>query len=48
MISVYYYLRVAKAMYRDLAPEEEGYAAPVRVPAAVASMSMSAAGAGAP
>ena len=35
MISVYYYLLVAKAMYRDLAPEEEGYAAPVRVPAAV-------------
>ncbi|MFC2469206.1 MAG: proton-conducting transporter membrane subunit, partial [Negativicutes bacterium] len=35
MISVYYYLLVAKAMYRDLAAEEEGYAAPVRVPTAV-------------
>ena len=33
MISVYYYLLVAKAMYRDLAPEEESGATPLHVPA---------------
>ena len=32
MISVYYYLLVVKAMYRDLAPEEEHFAAPLHVP----------------
>ena len=35
MISVYYYLMVAKAMYRDLTPEEAEYAAPVHVPMTV-------------
>ena len=32
MISVYYYLLVAKAMYRDLTPEEESCAAPLCIP----------------
>lgn len=32
MISVYYYLLVAKAMYRDLMPEEESCAEPLCVP----------------
>lgn len=32
MISVYYYLLVAKAMYRDLESDEEACAAPIKVP----------------
>ncbi len=32
MISVYYYLQVTKAMYRDLEPGEEAMAEPLRVP----------------
>lgn len=35
MISVYYYLLVAKAMYRDLTPEEEASNTAVKIPFAV-------------
>ena len=35
MISVYYYLLVAKAMYRDLTPEEEAENTAVKIPFAV-------------
>ncbi|MBQ7515917.1 MAG: NADH-quinone oxidoreductase subunit N [Schwartzia sp.] len=40
MISVYYYLQVTKAMYRDLAPEEEALAAPLRVPPAAKAVAL--------
>lgn len=35
MMSIYYYLLVVRAMYRDLTEQETGYAAPVKYPFAV-------------